>query len=471
MRAILKYLLLLGLSAYLVLAMPLTVSAEPTMPMPHPETVTVTALSATDILTRVLSRNPALLASQEALAAARAEQKANEALLWPMLSVNGQYTAGTSQRMSMPVPGVEPANMSMRLEGLSANINLTAMYPLFTGGKFQAQIEGARNRVRQKEAELAAQKLELLAETRQALLTLRWQEARAQLFESELLRQQGEIEFAEQRLALGKLPRYMVLRAHSEAARLQQELNMSHLEMHHQMSEIWRLAALPEDTPLAELPPLALASTLPTLPTPAEAQRLAAERSPRLQALQAQLSEAETRVQLARANYYPFIYLTGTLEQRIPELPEMGSTSGAAVDLLIAMPVFDGWKRDAELERLQHESGSLLNQYTDARNSLQTQTTKLLLEMATLQANLDLSAQLVAQLAEESRIARLRFENGKAIQLELLETINQWRSARLAQLENAYRFESARIQLDQLLALGLEDKLRLEQEESGEISK
>ncbi|MEZ0368967.1 MAG: TolC family protein, partial [Candidatus Sericytochromatia bacterium] len=146
-------------------------------------------------------------------------------------------------------------------------------------------------------------------------------------------------------------------------------------------------------------------------------------------------------------------------------------TSGAAVDLLIAMPVFDGWKRDAELERLQHESGSLLNQYTDARNSLQTQTTKLLLEMATLQANLELSAQLVEQLAEESRIARLRFENGKAIQLELLETINQWRSARLAQLENAYRFESARIQLDQLLALGLDDKLRLEQEDSGEISR
>lgn len=405
------------------------------------------------LLARILTQNPGLLAAQESVEAARAEQKGMESELWPILGVNGQFTAGTTERMSMPVPGVEPANMSMRPRGFTANLNVTAMYPLFTGGKLQAQVEGAKRRVQQAEAEYAVRRLELRAEAQLALLTLRWQTARADLLHAEVERQAEDLRLAEERFGLGKDPRYVVLRSQSELARLQQELNLTHLEIHHQQAELHRLAALPAEEPLFEAEPLRLPKVIQALPAAAEAERMAVAASPSLAILQAQVDEAETRVQIAQASYLPFIYLVGVYEQRIPEMPEMNYTSGGAIDLLIALPVFDGFRRDAEFERFQRDSSRLLNAYTDARNRLQTDTTKLLLELEALAINLDLGQAAVEQRAEEYRIARMRYTGGKAILLEMLDAANQLRAARLDQLETWFRYESARLRFEQLIAL------------------
>lgn len=428
---------------------PPLVSPVPTVsssPLPQP-------WSDQALLDRVLSQNPILLAAQEAVEAARAEQKGMESELWPQLAFNSQFTAGTAERMSMAVPGIDPANMSMRPRGLTANLNLTAMYPLFTGGKIQAQVEGAKRRVQQMEADYAMRRLELRAETLTALLTRRWQRARAEVLTAEIERQTEDLRLAEERLSLGKDPRYVVLRSKSELARLQQELNMVLLEGNQQAVDLRRMAALPADTPLAE--PLALTrpTRLVALPSLDEAQRLTAERSPQLASLQAQLAEADTRVQIARASYLPFIYLVGVYEQRVPEMPEMDYTSGGAIDLLIALPIFDGFRRDAEVERFQRESSRLLNEYTDVRNRLQADTGKLLLELETVRVNLELGQAAIEQMAEEYRIARLRYTSGKAILLELLDTANQLRTARLNQLEIWFRHESARLRFEQLIAL------------------
>ena len=49
--------------------------------------------------------------------------------------------------------------------------------------------------------------------------------------------------------------------------------------------------------------------------------------------------------------------------------------------------------------------------------------------------------------------ARLRYQGGKAILLELLDASNQVRQARLNQLEISFDYQLARIELDQLLAI------------------
>lgn len=410
-------------------------------------------MTDSQLLERIMSRNPTLLAAQEAVEAALAEQKSMEGMLWPMISANGQFTAGTAQRMSMTVPGVEPGNMSMRPRGLTANLNVTAMYPLFTGGKFQAQIEGAKRRVEQAEAELAARRLELRAEAELSLLTLRWQRAQAELLQLEFERQSEDLSLEEERLKLGKVARYIVLRSRSELTRLQQDINLVQLELHRQQADLRRMAALPGEALLDQPLPLKLPGALTPLLSVNEAEHIALDRSPRLALLKAQLAEAETRVQIAKANYWPFVYLAGVYEQRIPEMAEMDYTSGGAIDLLVALPVFDGFRRDNELERIERDASRLLNEYTDARNRLQTEARKALLELEAMRANLDLAQAAVEQFEEEYRIVRLRYTSGKAILLELLDTATQRREARLNQLEFWYRHESARLGFERTLAL------------------
>jgi outer membrane protein TolC len=460
-KHILSVLSLSGLSLLMLgeMNLPVPAQAEPfiapspaaNVSSPLPETKS--ALSPAALLEQVLRQNPLLLSAQEAVAAARAEQKSLEASLWPLITLNGQFTAGTADRMSMPVPGIDAANMSMRPKGLTANLNLTAMYPLFTGGKFQAQIEAAKRRVEQSEAEYALKRLELITQTRTGLLTLRWLAAQQALLNSEILRQEEDLRLIEARLNLGKIPRYELLRARSENARLQQERNLILLKSEQEKVGLRQLAAWPQELSLAQADPLNIIEVFRPLPTPAEAMGLAQERAPQLKALQAQLAEAQTRVDIANSSYWPFIYLVGVYEQRVPERPEMNYTSGAALDLLIALPVFDGFKRDAEQARFQREASRLLNEYAAIRNQIQADIQKLLLEMQTQRANLEWAQSAVEQLAEEYRISRLRYASGKSIALELFEVGNQWRAARLNQLEKSYAYESARLRFEQLLAL------------------
>jgi len=406
-----------------------------------------------DLLERALAHNPELLAAQEGIAMARADYRRLQAELWPWLSFNSQSTAGSNQRMSMPVPGIEPANMSMRPPGLTANLNLTALYPLFTGGKVQAQLEGGKRRLEQSEAEYQSKRLEVLAEVQQLQLLRRMLSAQQRVLHQELKRLEVALSLAEERYRLGKDPYYILLRVRSEQARRLQELNNNRLQQEKSLADLRRWAALPPQTLLPPLPELEANPSGGYLPSLPDASKLALQNTPQLRVFRSMLAEAETRVQIAQASYFPFVYLVGVAELRVPERPEMDYSSGVALDLLISLPVFDGFRRDAEVERLKREASQLQNRLNDAQNRLQAELLKEWHSLQLNRANLELSAQVLSQSEEEFRIAQLRYHSGKAILLEWLDASNQLRQARLAQLENSYNFQIAQVRFEQLLAL------------------
>ncbi|MBT9543898.1 MAG: TolC family protein [Candidatus Sericytochromatia bacterium] len=406
-----------------------------------------------DLLERALAHNPELLAAQEGIAMARADYRRLQAELWPWLSFNSQSTAGSNQRMSMPVPGIEPANMSMRPPGLTANLNLTALYPLFTGGKVQAQLEGGKRRLEQSEAEYQSKRLEVQAEVQQLQLLRRMLSAQQRVLHQELKRLDAALSLAEERYRLGKDPYYILLRVRSEQARRLQELNNNRLQQEKSLADLRRWAALPPQTLLPPLPELEANPSGGYLPSLHDAGKLALQNTPQLRVFRSMLGEAETRVQIAQASYFPFVYLVGVAELRVPERPEMDYSSGVALDLLISLPVFDGFRRDAEVERLKREASQLQNRLNDAQNRLQAELLKEWHSLQLNRANLELSAQVLSQSEEEFRIAQLRYHSGKAILLEWLDAANQLRQARLAQLENSYNFQIAQVRFEQLLAL------------------
>lgn len=405
------------------------------------------------LLQRALTHNPELLAAQEIIEMARTDYRRLQAELWPWLSFNSQSTAGSTQRMSMPVPGIEPANMSMRPPGLSANLNLTALYPLFTGGKVQAQLEGGKRRLEQSEAEFQSKRLEVLAEVKQGALMLRWLKAQQQVLQQELKRLAEALSLAEERYRLGKDPYYILLRVRSEQARRLQELNNNRLEQEKSGADLRRWAALPPQTPLPSFPELEISPIGVHLPALQEARQWALNNSPELKAFRAMLAEAETRVQIAQSSYFPFVYLVGVAEVRVPERPEMDYTSGAALDLLISLPVFDGFRRDAELERLKREASQIQNRLNDAQNRLLAELSKEWHSLQLSRANLELSAQVFSQSEEEFRIAQLRYHAGKAILLEWLDAGNQLRQARLEQLQYSYQWQTAQVRFERFLGL------------------
>lgn len=419
--------------------------------MASPSVLAAPNLSEQEVIQHIIAHNPVLLGAQEAVNIARAEQKESEAALWPILGVNSQFTAGNVQHMSMPVPDVPAASMSMRPQGLTANLNATVMYPVFTGGKIQAQIEGARQRVQQAQIDYTQQLLSLRTDALLALLNMRWQSSRIAVFIAERERQREDLKLIEKRFALGKEPYYNVLRSQALLDNIQQSLNKAELERAQQGLELRRITALPKETPL-------LFSEALDNPGPFkgvfERQRIKqqiTEHSPQLNILKSRILEAETRVRISQSRYMPFIYLVGVYEQRIPEIESMQYTSGAAVDLLISLPVFDGFNRDAESERLRKEVTLLRYTYADVENRLHAEADKWLIALEVNQQNIELSASAVQQSQQEYSLIKQRYDLGKAILLELLEASRLYQQAQLNQLENWLLYETSRIRLESLI--------------------
>ena len=409
-------------------------------------------LSEREVIEHIATHNPLLLGAQEAVLAARAEQKELEAALWPVLGVNSQFTAGNVQHMSMPVPDVPAASMSMRPEGLTANLNATVMYPVFTGGKIQAQIEGARQRVQQAQTDYTQQLLLLRTDALLALLNIRWQSARIAVFIAERERQREDLKLFQKRFALGKEAHYNVLRSQALLDNIQQSLNKAELERVQQSIELRRIVALPTETSFAFSEPLGDPGPFKNGFELQHIKQQITERSPQLNILKSRILEAEARVQISQSRYMPFIYLVGVYEQRIPEIESMQYTSGAAVDLLISLPVFDGFNRDAESERLRREVAVLRYNYADVQNRLHAEADKWLMALQMNQQNIQLSASAVQQSQEEYRLAKQRYDLGKTILLELLEASRLQQQAQLNQLENWFLYETSRIRLEGLIA-------------------
>lgn len=418
--------------------------------------LTAPMLSEREVIQRIATHNPMLLGAQEAVLAARAEQKELESALWPVLGVSSQFTAGNVQHMSMPVPDVPAASMSMRPQGLTANLNATVMYPVFTGGKIQAQIEGARQRVQQAQTDYIQQLVLLRTDALLAFLNIRWQRARRGVLIAERDTQEENLKLIQKRFALGKEAHYNVLRAQAERDNIQQSLNKAELEMTQQSIELRRLAALPTEIGLASPEPLSDPFIAPgAFKSPFELQQIKqqiTDRSPPLNLLKARILEAETRVRISQSRYMPFIYLVGVYEQRLPEIEMMQYTSGAAVDLLISLPVFDGFNRDAESDRLRREVAVLRYRYTDAQSRIHAEADKLLSGLQIAQQNIKLSASAVAQSQAEYTLTKQRYDRGKIVLLELLESSRFQQQARLNQIENWFIYETARIRLEGLFA-------------------
>jgi len=250
---------------------------------------------------------------------------------------------------------------------------------------------------------------------------------------------------------LGKEPYYNVLRSQALLDNIQQSLNKAELERAQQGLELRRITALPKETPL-------LFSEALDNPGPFkrvfERQRIKqqiTEHSPQLNILKSRILEAETRVRISQSRYMPFIYLVGVYEQRIPEIESMQYTSGAAVDLLISLPVFDGFNRDAESERLRKEVTLLRYTYADVENRLHAEADKWLIALEVNQQNIELSASAVQQSQQEYSLIKQRYDLGKAILLELLEASRLYQQAQLNQLENWLLYETSRIRLESLI--------------------
>lgn len=393
---------------------------------------TLTLQQAVDIalarsLRAAMVREDALMATAERMAAA--------SQLGLQVSGTAIVASDNTPMIYPSAPGVMPAFYARLADRPSADFNLMAMLPIFTGGRLQALLAGAKAN---EKAALARQSWELLDVAREARIAyarvLLAREKR-EVASWQVAQQTENLDLVNKLHEAGKAARYLTLRARAELANARQAENAAQAGLTADEAALKVVLGIDMASQVDYADALAVVDTT-TNAVLDELMKVALAERPDLAAARLDVAAAAQAVRGARARSAPALYATGMLE-RMQEWgggrPSMWS-GGYSLGTVLSVPIFDGGERRADV---------LASQARQRRRALQVQDLELEVTRQVAEAharydaackNIALADDEVARASEDLRVARLRFKLGRAIHLEVVDGLAALARARLNRL-------------------------------------
>lgn len=210
-------------------------------------------------------------------------------------------------------------------------------------------------------------------------------------------------------------------------------------------------------SPKMSAPPAGSSSLLaqaPELVVPAELPSELLLRRPDLVAAEQRLIAANARIGVARAAYFPAIRLTGMFGSESSVLRELftGPATVWQVAGALTQPIWGGGRVSSLSAVARARQQQMLASYRHAIQSAFRDVRTAIVAQSQSREQLAVEAQRVDALQEALRLARLRYENGVASQLDVLDTERALLAAELSRHE-ALRAQRAAI-ADLFKALG-----------------
>jgi outer membrane protein len=350
---------------------------------------------------------------------------------WPQLSANGYFN---DQRMAPNVYTSAGNTMARNYQVFNSDqtrdANLTAMYPLFSGGRdyygyraATARADAARQMLQGMHLDVAMQaRLDYIAGLREA------ENARVT---AELIRNVEErLRVTREKLDAGRVPRFYVLRDEAELANAVQMDAMARSR-----AEL-ALVSLKTTLGVDLSSPITLADRLefePVSVSVEEGMRQVLDGHPELKAAARQREAAQADVRAAYGNYFPqvslgYMYDWAVMKNRAWESQADGmrarpdSAEGYSVGVVVTLPVFDGFLRENALNTAKARLDRAVQAEGLARQQVAKEVNQAALMLAAAEKSVLASQKGLEQAEEEFRVVRERFESGRGIQLEILDS-------------------------------------------------
>lgn len=381
--------------------------------------------------------------ARERLALARAQFGIDSAAQWPTLDL-----AASAARQR--APGLSASGNRI---GESATIAAPAAWELDLWGRLADRSEAARQTLLENEANLDAVRISLAAQVAslyfdlldldaQRAITLSTRDSRAQ-----------SLRLVNARFAGGISSMLDVRQAESLLAVADQSL----AEQARRLAQTEHaLSALVGRNP----GPIARGRSLGEIPLPAEAfAGLPAEllvRRPDVRAAEAALRSARASLEAARKAVLPRVSLTTLLGFVSPALGELLSADRRAwsAELAATLPIFDGGRRAAGVDAAAAEERLLLVQYQSVVRQALREVADGLTTFATLRAQHEAGARVVAANRDRLRIVGARYMAGVANYFEVLDAERQWFDSALGHAQVTRALHQSVVQLYRALGGG-----------------
>jgi len=177
-------------------------------------------------------------------------------------------------------------------------------------------------------------------------------------------------------------------------------------------------------------------------------------RRPDLVEAEHRMMAGNARIGVARAEMFPSISLTGNYGVASSQLSNLFSAPAIAWQLAagVTQPIFAGGRLRARTDQAEARERALVAQYQKTIQTAFSEVRATLAAQARARESFDAESARAAALAETLRLARLRYQNGVASQLDVIDAERGLLAARIARIE-ALRAQRAAV-ADLFRALG-----------------
>jgi multidrug efflux system outer membrane protein len=302
----------------------------------------------------------------------------------------------------------------------SAALGVGARFELDLFGRLSGASQAAALDAQGREALLAAARWAVQAEVAQTYLALRAAEREQQLVADTAAAYRDTLALTERRFAAGDIAELDVARVRSELAATEAEaqaVSRQRSLLEHALATL--LGVTPAEFTLE--PSSNAANTLPTVPAGLPSALL--RRRADLVAAELNLKAAEQRLGLAQKAWFPDLTLTaggGVASNDLSELLTRGARAWG-VGALLALPIFDGGRREAGVQRAQGVLEEAQAQHRAGVLNALREVDDQLLSLRTLRLQGEAQARAVDAASRATALSSTRWRNGLVSQLELLD--------------------------------------------------
>ena len=340
---------------------------------------------------------------------------------WPQLSANGYFN---DQRMGPNVFTSAGNTMARNYQVFNADqtkdANVTAMYPLFSGGRdyygYQAaarRAEAGREMLRGAEVDVAMQaRLDYIAVLREA--------ENLRVTNDLLLSVEERLRVTRAMLDEGRSPRYYVLRDEAERANAVQMQAMA--QSRAEQALVALMTTLGLDL-ASSITPSDRLEYRPVAVSVDEGVREATQQQPEIKAAVKQREAAEAEVRAAYGNYFPQVSLSYMYDGQWSRNRNDPSTTanGYSVGVVVTLPLFDGFMRENGVKTAKAKLDRAVQAEGLARQQIARDVNQAALMLTAAQKAVEASGKGLEQAEEEFRVMHERFASGRGIQVEMLD--------------------------------------------------
>lgn len=387
------------------------------------------------------ARNADLVIAAARVDEARALVGEAESGFYPGVDANGSASRQQISGRTATVPPGAPREFST----YRGTLNLSYELDLF--GRLRAGTQAARAELEASEAARDGVRLALAAQVAKSYFSLRALDAQIDLTRQTLALRESSIGLQRRRFNAGLLSEFEFRQLEAEAAAARAQLPP--LERAREQEEA-ALAVLLGRSPsriladssarkgLAEEAPEA-----PVLPAGMPSELLL--RRPDLIEAERRLAAANARVAVARAEMFPSIGLTAALGSESAALSNLfGSGAGLwSIGLGLTQPIFAGGRLEARTDAARARERALVAQYQKTIQTAFSEVRTALSAQTRSRESFEAESARASALADTLRLARLRYDNGIASQLDVLDAERGLLAARSSRIDALRAYRSA----------------------------